>query len=140
MGVEIRSGYSFAVNIAPPLPFFMRQDRVARVKRAGNRYLERDVGGFARATIGEAAVMTEEEVDGLIHVSPFNCTPEMVAQSALVKLQREQGMPVLNLAFDEQTGRAGLMTRLEAFIDMLWSARRKYKKKPEKNKGLLIKR
>jgi predicted nucleotide-binding protein (sugar kinase/HSP70/actin superfamily) len=133
MGVEVWSGYRFYVNLAPLLPFFLRQDRRARMVRAGNRYLERDVGGFARATIGEATVMAKEEVDGLIHVSPFNCTPEMVAQSALVKLQREKGMPVLNLTFDEQTGRAGMMTRLEAFIDMLWAARRKKKQQQETN-------
>jgi predicted nucleotide-binding protein (sugar kinase/HSP70/actin superfamily) len=87
------------------------------------------VGGFARVTIGEATVMAKEEVDGLIHVAPFNCTPEMVAQSALVKLQREKGMPVINLTFDEQTGRAGMMTRLEAFVDMLWAARRNKKQR-----------
>jgi benzoyl-CoA reductase/2-hydroxyglutaryl-CoA dehydratase subunit BcrC/BadD/HgdB len=66
----------------------------------------------------------EGEVDGLIHVAPFNCTPELVAQSALVALHRDRGMPVLNLLFDEQTGRAGVLTRLEAFVDMLWTARR----------------
>ena len=64
-------------------------------------------------------------MDGLIHVAPFNCTPETVAQSALVALQRERGVPVLSLSFDEQTGAAGVMTRLEAFVDMLWSARRR---------------
>ena len=131
MGVEVWSGFRFNINLAPLLPFILRQDRRARVMRAGTRYLERDVGGFARTTIGEASVMVEEEVDGLIHVSPFNCTPEMVAHSALVKLQREEGMPVLNLVFDEQTGRAGMMTRLEAFVDMLWSARRKKKVQQE---------
>jgi hypothetical protein len=30
--------------------------------------------------------MAEGEVDGLIHMTPFNCTPEVVAQSALVAL------------------------------------------------------
>lgn len=133
MGVEVWSGYRFNVNLAPLLPFILRQDRRAQVVRAGNRYLEREVGGFARSTIGEATVMAVAEVDGLIHVSPFNCTPEMVAQSTLVKLQQEQGMPVLNLTFDEQTGRAGMMTRLEAYIDMLWSARRNKKTQQETN-------
>lgn len=131
MGVEVWSGYRLNVNLAPLLPFILRQDRRAQVVRAGNRYLDRDVGGFALCTIGEATVMAMQKVDGLIHVSPFNCTPEMVAQSMLVKLQREKGMPVLNLTFDEQTGRAGMMTRLEAFTDMLWSARRKKKKQRE---------
>jgi predicted nucleotide-binding protein (sugar kinase/HSP70/actin superfamily) len=139
MGVEVWSGYRFNVNFAPLIPFILRQDRRAQVVRAGNRYLERDVGGFARTTIGEATVMAKEEVDGLIHISPFNCTPEMVAQSALVKLQREMGIPVLNLTFDEQTGKAGMMTRLEAFVDMLWSARRKKKRQQEENRIRWIK-
>jgi predicted nucleotide-binding protein (sugar kinase/HSP70/actin superfamily) len=134
MGVEVWSGYRLNVNFAPLLPFILRQDRRAQVVRAGKRYLERDVGGFALATVGEATVMAMEDVDGLIHVSPFNCTPEMVAQSALLKLQREKGMPLLNLTFDEQTGWAGMMTRLEAFVDLLWSARRKMKKQQETNR------
>ncbi len=134
MGVEVWSGFRFDVNFAPLLPFILRQDRRARVVRSGNQYLERNVGGFALTTIGEASLMVEEEVNGLIHVSPFNCTPEMVAQSALVKLQRDKGMPVLNLTFDEQTGRAGMMTRLEAFVDMLWSAQRK-KKQQQTNRN-----
>ena len=131
MGVEVWSGYRFDIEYVSLLPFILRKDRRARVVRAGNIYLERNVGGFARSTIGEATVMANEQVDGLIHVSPFNCTPEMVAHSALVKLQREKGMPVLSLTFDEQTGRAGMMTRLEAFVDMLWSARQKKQKQPE---------
>ena len=134
MGVEVWSGYRFDINFAPLLPFVLRQDRRARVVRAGKSYLERDVGGFARATIGEATVMAKEEVDGLIHVSPFNCTPEMVAQSALVKLHREKGLPVLTLRFDEQTGRTGMLTRLEAFVDMLWAARRKKRSSKKKNR------
>jgi len=134
MGVEVWSGYRFDIEYASLLPFILRQDRRAKVVRAGNIYLERNVGGFARSTIGEATVMANEQVDGLIHVSPFNCTPEMVAHSALVKLQQEKGMPVLSLTFDEQTGRAGMMTRLEAFVDMLWSARQKKQKQPGTNR------
>jgi len=30
---------------------------------------------------------------------------------------------LLNLIFDEQTGLAGIQTRLEAFVDMLWAAK-----------------
>jgi predicted nucleotide-binding protein (sugar kinase/HSP70/actin superfamily) len=125
LGVEVRRWFHTSIRIAPWLPGPLRRDRRARAARAGNRYLARDVGGFARATVGEAALMASGEVDGLIHVAPFNCTPEIVAQSALVALQREQRVPVLNLSFDEQTGRAGISTRLEAFTDMLWAARRR---------------
>lgn len=123
MGVEVHRWFRLGGQINLPLPLSLRRDRGAQARRAGSRYLARDVGGFARSTVGEAALMAQEEVDGLIHVAPFNCTPEIVAQSALVKLQREQGVPVLNLSFDEQTGRAGVHTRLEAFVDMLRAAR-----------------
>jgi len=125
IGVEVRRWFHYTGQINPPLPLRLRRDRGGQARRAGSRYLERDVGGFARSTVGEAALMAKGEVDGLIHVAPFNCTPEVVAQSALVALQREQGVPVLNLSFDEQTARAGVLTRLEAFVDMLWAARKR---------------
>ncbi len=121
--VEAVRWFRIALNVPPPLPFVLRRDRKAQGMRAGSSYLARDVGGFARATVNEAALMAQGEVAGLIHVAPFNCTPEIVAQSALVALQRDQRIPVLNLSFDEQTGRAGVVTRLEAFIDMLWARR-----------------
>lgn len=124
MGVEVYRWFHYTGRISLPLPPRLRRDRSGRARRAGSRYLRRDVGGFARSTVGEAALMAQGEVDGLIHVAPFNCTPEMVAQSALIALQRERGVPVLNLSFDEQTGPAGVVTRLEAFVDMLWAARR----------------
>jgi predicted nucleotide-binding protein (sugar kinase/HSP70/actin superfamily) len=123
MGLVAQRWFRYGGRISVPLPLALRRDRGAQARRAGSRYLERDVGGFARSTVGEAALMAQGEVDGLIHVTPFNCTPEVVAQSALVALHRERGVPVLNLSFDEQTGRAGVMTRLEAFVDMLWAAK-----------------
>jgi predicted nucleotide-binding protein (sugar kinase/HSP70/actin superfamily) len=125
MGVEVRRWFRYDGSFNLPLPTALRRDRGARAKQAGRRYLQRDVGGFAHSSVGEAALMAQGEVDGLIHVAPFNCTPEMVAQSALVALRREQGIPVLTLLFDEQTGRAGVLTRLEAFVDMLQAAHKR---------------
>jgi hypothetical protein len=58
-------------------------------------------------------------VDGVIHLAPFSCTPEVMAHNALLTLQRECQVPILSLSFDEHTGRAGLLTRLEAFVDIL---------------------
>jgi predicted nucleotide-binding protein (sugar kinase/HSP70/actin superfamily) len=126
LGVEARRWFTLRIRVARPvLPASLRRDRKSRAARAGRRYLARDVGGFAKSTIGEAALMAQGEVDGLVHVAPFNCTPEIVAQSALVSMKRQQGVPVLNLSFDEQTARAGLITRLEAFTDMLWTRKRR---------------
>jgi predicted nucleotide-binding protein (sugar kinase/HSP70/actin superfamily) len=124
--VEVRRWFPVRLRMPKPvLPVALRRDRQARALRAGDAYLARDVGGFARPSVAEAALMSRGEVDGLVHVAPFNCTPEIVAQSALVALQRDEGLPVLNLSFDEQTARAGMLTRIEAFVDMVWARKRR---------------
>ena len=58
-------------------------------------------------------------IDGMIHLAPFNCTPEIVAASVLPRLASDYDVPLLALSFDEHSGEAGLVTRLEAFVDLL---------------------
>jgi predicted nucleotide-binding protein (sugar kinase/HSP70/actin superfamily) len=45
--------------------------------------------------------------------------PEIVAQSVLIKVQEVEGIPVMTMYFDEHAGEAGIITRLEAFLDMI---------------------
>ncbi len=45
--------------------------------------------------------------------------PETDIMPVLANLSRDYGMPVLYLTYDSQTSDVGLMTRLEAFYDML---------------------
>ena len=40
-------------------------------------------------------------------------------------MSSELDIPVLSLSIDEQTGRAGVQTRLEALLDLAWSRKRK---------------
>jgi predicted nucleotide-binding protein (sugar kinase/HSP70/actin superfamily) len=37
----------------------------------------------------------------------------------LTKVSKEEDIPVMTLVFDEQTGKAGYQTRIEAFIDLV---------------------
>ena len=37
------------------------------------------------------------------------------------RLAQDFDTPILSVSIDEQTGRAGLQTRLEALIDLAWS-------------------
>ena len=62
----------------------------------------------------------EQLVDGLIHVTAFGCGPDAMVDKLLELDCRKHGrLPFLSLALDEHTGVAGVMTRLEAFVDML---------------------
>jgi predicted nucleotide-binding protein (sugar kinase/HSP70/actin superfamily) len=109
-----------------------RGDTRARQEEAG-RYLSRDIGGFAYASVKEATAFVHEGVDGLVHLAPFNCTPEIVAASVLPQLSRDHDIPLLALSFDEHSGEAGLTTRLEAFVDLL--ERRAWRREPRQGAG-----
>ena len=42
----------------------------------------------------------------------------------IMRKAKEAGKPLLSLTIDEHTGEAGFITRLEAFIDMLYRKKR----------------
>jgi predicted nucleotide-binding protein (sugar kinase/HSP70/actin superfamily) len=95
-----------------------RSETHAREEEAG-RYLGRDIGGFALPSVKSAVSFAKDGIYGLVHLAPFNCTPEIVAASVLPRFARDHDLPLLALSFDEHTAEAGLVTRLEAFADLL---------------------
>jgi len=54
-----------------------------------------------------------------VHVGPFNCIPEIVSQCILPNVSKQENIPVISLLMDEQTGKAGMVTRIEAFVDLI---------------------
>ncbi|MBS4534575.1 CoA protein activase [Clostridium sp. D2Q-14] len=82
-------------------------------------YLKALVGGHGRETVGSAVIYAEEKYDGLIQILPFNCMPEVVAESILPSVQRDHNIPIMTLIVDEMTGEGGYQTRIEAFIDLV---------------------
>lgn len=93
--------------------------RHEEVIRAAAPYLNTPVGGHGQESIGLTVLAKRDGVDGVIHLLPFTCMPEIVAQNVLVKLSEEIDLPVLSLVISEQTGEAGFVTRLEAFLEVL---------------------
>jgi len=65
--------------------------------------------------------LSQKTIGGVVSITTFGCGPDSVMLESLQKLAGQHGVPFLNLVFDEQTGEAGLVTRLEAFVDMLES-------------------
>ncbi|MFH1775540.1 MAG: hypothetical protein ABH839_02620 [Chloroflexota bacterium] len=122
LGVEVRrttfiskwTRFSFFLN---PLGI----NEKARTQKAARPYLGRDIGGDGWESVGEK-VLHAREYDGLIHLSPFTCMPEIVAQNIMPQVKND--MPVLTLLCDEQLAKPGMLTRLEAFVDLLERRRR----------------
>ena len=92
-----------------------------RIHKAALPYLKRDIGGDGWESVGEK-VLHAKEYDGLIHLAPFTCMPETVAQNIMPSTR--ENIPVLTMLCDEQLGKPGMLTRLEAFVDLLERKRR----------------
>ncbi|MGI6120090.1 MAG: acyl-CoA dehydratase activase-related protein [Desulfosporosinus sp.] len=67
---------------------------------------------------GKKFVM-DSEIDGIIYLSCFGCGTDSIVQGLLAHSAREQHKPYMMIILDEHSGEAGLVTRLEAFLDMV---------------------
>ncbi|MFZ5986602.1 MAG: hypothetical protein ACOYWZ_05675 [Bacillota bacterium] len=121
MGVEVHNhlGISYWIKehfIKKLLPFKIKD----KAHEAGKEFMKTDdIGGHGLSSIGGSILSAKKAFDGVIHIYPFTCMPEIIAQSAFSQVQDKYNIPIMTLIIDEMTGEAGYMTRLEAFIDML---------------------
>ncbi len=58
-------------------------------------------------------------VDGVVYVLAFACGPDSLVQVLIEHRARQYKVPLMALTIDEHSGEAGLVTRIEAFTDML---------------------
>lgn len=126
LGVETHRNLALSDWIKTAMvPGFLRkgETHLERAWKFANPFLKRDIGGDALESVGDVAYAAEGHADGIIHISPFTCMPEIMAQNIFPSIRKDSDLPVLSLVMDEQTGRAGYVTRLEAFVDLI--ARRK---------------
>ncbi len=76
---------------------------------------------LGRKMMGSAYYFIDNpNIDGIIHISSFACGPDSMTGELIERRVRQvSNKPFLNLVLDEHTGEAGLVTRIEAFLDML---------------------
>ncbi len=91
-------------------------------------YLNHFVGGHGQESVGGAVNFAKEGFDGVIHLFPLTCMPEIAASSILPRVQNDYHIPIMTLIMDEHTGYAGVQTRLEAFVDLLKRSRGSFTK------------
>lgn len=64
--------------------------------------------------------LKNKNVDGIIYLLSFACGPDSLMQGIIENKAREQTeVPLLSLVVDEHSAETGLLTRVEAFLDML---------------------
>jgi predicted nucleotide-binding protein (sugar kinase/HSP70/actin superfamily) len=128
MGVQTRRSLtvgSFLKDAIIPKIFRKGETHLQRAVRMAKPYLMRDIGGDALECISDVAWANENGKDGIIHISPFTCMPEIMSQNIFPNMREDCNIPILTLIMDEQTGKAGYITRLEAFVDLMRRRKRK---------------
>ncbi|MDD3297729.1 MAG: acyl-CoA dehydratase activase-related protein [Bacillota bacterium] len=68
---------------------------------------------------GAIHYIDDGEVDGIIHVTAFGCGPDSMVGKLIELEAKQKAVPYICISLDEHTGEAGVLTRLEAFVDML---------------------
>ena len=68
----------------------------------------------------------DEKVEGIVYVTPFSCSSDSLIKEYM-DANIHDNKPILTLTVDEHSSDAGMITRIEAFLDMI--ERRKDKKK-----------
>ncbi|MHB1390585.1 MAG: acyl-CoA dehydratase activase-related protein [Thermoleophilia bacterium] len=80
---------------------------------------------YEKEIMGAINLWTENrQVDGIIYVLAFACGPDSLIQVLIEHRARTFGVPLMALTIDEHSGEAGLVTRIEAFTDMLMRKRK----------------
>jgi predicted nucleotide-binding protein (sugar kinase/HSP70/actin superfamily) len=117
LGAEVKRPQSVweLVNFNPFIIVFRLKEK-NKSRKAAMPYLSHHVGGDGQQSVGEKVLHTRHW-DGLVHLEPFGCLPEIMARNIMPWTNEE--LPVLNIVFDEHTGKAGMINRLEAFTDMI---------------------
>lgn len=115
MGMEVHRDLSlsyFLRHEACPWLDYIAQKRVYP-------YLKSTVGGHGRDAVNEMLVAVKKGFDGVVHILPLSCMPEVTVRPILEKIHKERKIPFLSLSLDEQVAEAGIQTRLEAFSDVV---------------------
>lgn len=68
--------------------------------------------------------LKSNKIDGVITLTAFGCGPDSLMVERITRKAKKFNKPILNLTIDEHTGEAGFITRLEAFVDMLFRKKR----------------
>lgn len=122
MGVEVRRSI-YLTQYTRNEVMSNRGDMASR--KLAFPYLAEKVGGHGQNSVGDVIRYAKQGYDGVVQLAPFSCIPEIVAKSLMPYLSSRFNIPVLTLFIDEQTANLGVVTRLEAFVDLMHQKREK---------------
>jgi predicted nucleotide-binding protein (sugar kinase/HSP70/actin superfamily) len=98
---------------------FSPQHKIKNLLKQAEGYVSYEIGADGTDSVAKCVHFAKNGYDGIIHLKPFGCTPEVNSIPICNRVSEDYGIPVLYFSFDSQTSETGVKTRLEAFYDML---------------------
>jgi len=115
-GVEVQRWLDLTTLIRHSVTY---RSHVRKMVAAARPYVSRHIGAEGTESVAHTLDAIRAGYDGVVHLKPFGCMPEVSAMAALQRISRENTFPILFVSCDAQSAEAGLRTRVEAFADML---------------------
>jgi len=82
-------------------------------------YLSCSVAGHGRESVADTIRFHDAGYDGVLHLLPMGCMPEVTVRPILRKISEDYNFPVLTLSFDELISEGAIRTRIETFVDVI---------------------
>lgn len=106
---------------------FSKEHNMKKLIKKAYPYLKYEIGADGTDSVARAKEFAVQNYDGIIHLKPFGCTPEVNSMPMLQNIGNDYKIPILYFSFDSQTSETGIKTRMEALYDMLTMRREKRK-------------
>ncbi len=99
-----------------------------QLEQATKNLAEKPYWTWEEEVIGAGGHYLANNVDGIIGVAAFSCGPDSLMMDTVHRQTLKlRGAPFMNLTLEEHTAEAGVVTRLEAFLDMIFRRQRRLK-------------
>jgi predicted CoA-substrate-specific enzyme activase len=109
----LRSGEKKYIDAAGDLLANRREPPMTEVLAAGEKYVPVEFEGEAILTIGRAIKFIEEGAAMVVSANPFGCMPGTISSACLGEVQRQTGVPIVNMFYD---GEESINDKLASFI------------------------
>lgn len=120
LGVEVHNFFLLGAEVGSIFGLgFKNPNSHAELSKVARPYLENEVGGHALHSVAHTVRCAQRGFDGMVHLAPAGCMPEVSIRPILRRISADYDLPVLMLSFDEHTSPVGTATRVEAFVDIL---------------------
>ncbi|MBY9006030.1 MAG: hypothetical protein KGD63_04665 [Candidatus Lokiarchaeota archaeon] len=75
------------------------------------------------------------EIDGVIFLISFACGPDSLISELIMRDMKVVGLPYLAIIMDEHSGEAGMLTRIESFVEMIKRKKKKIELESQQEKS-----